>query len=59
MSYSYQTDIETGRYYTPYGVYQEAEALLEALRKLRTSEITVCHLALVLLPPLTNSYAGD
>ncbi|ENH71719.1 Ankyrin-1 [Fusarium oxysporum f. sp. cubense race 1] len=40
MSYGYHTDIETGRYYTPRGVYQEAEALLEALRKLRTSEIT-------------------
>ncbi|KAF5713778.1 ankyrin 1 [Fusarium mundagurra] len=41
MSYGYHTDIERGRYYTPCGVYQEAEALLEALRKLRTSEITV------------------
>ncbi|KAF5974771.1 ankyrin 1 [Fusarium coicis] len=40
MSYGYHTDIETGRYYTPSGVYREAEALLEALRKLRTSEIT-------------------
>ncbi|QGI80032.1 hypothetical protein CEK25_006761 [Fusarium fujikuroi] len=40
MSYGYHTDIEAGRYYTPCGVYQEAEALLEALRKLRTSEIT-------------------
>ncbi|KAH7177288.1 ankyrin repeat-containing domain protein [Fusarium sp. MPI-SDFR-AT-0072] len=40
MSYGYHTDIETGRYYTPCGAYQEAEALLEALRKLRTSEIT-------------------
>ncbi|KAF5700246.1 ankyrin protein 1 [Fusarium globosum] len=39
MSYGYRTDIEAGRYYTPCGVYQEAEALLEALRKLRTSEI--------------------
>ncbi|KAI1010438.1 hypothetical protein LB503_004992, partial [Fusarium chuoi] len=40
MSYGYHTDIENGRYYTPCGVYHEAEALLEALRKLRTSEIT-------------------
>ncbi|KAF4435097.1 ankyrin 1 [Fusarium acutatum] len=40
MSYGYHTNIETGRYYTPCGVYQEAEALLEALRRLRTSEIT-------------------
>ncbi|KAF5686699.1 ankyrin protein 1 [Fusarium denticulatum] len=40
MSYGYHNDIETGRYYRPCGVYQEAEALLEALRKLRTSEIT-------------------
>ncbi|SCV58166.1 related to ankyrin 1 [Fusarium fujikuroi] len=39
MSYGYRTDIEAGRYYTPCGVYKEAEALLEALRKLRTSEI--------------------
>ncbi|KAG4285125.1 hypothetical protein FPRO06_06385 [Fusarium proliferatum] len=39
LSYGYRTDIEAGRYYTPCGVYQEAEALLEALRKLRTSEI--------------------
>ncbi|KAF4501632.1 ankyrin 1 [Fusarium agapanthi] len=41
MSYGYHTDIENGRYHTPCGVYQEAEALLEALRKLRTSDITV------------------
>ncbi|KAG5783264.1 hypothetical protein H9Q73_003087 [Fusarium xylarioides] len=40
MSYGYHADIETGRYFTPCGVYQEAEELLEALRKLWTSEIT-------------------
>ncbi|VTT80701.1 unnamed protein product [Fusarium fujikuroi] len=45
MSYGYHTDIEAGRYYTPCGVYQEAEALLEALRKLRTSEITALAMA--------------
>ncbi|PNP78022.1 hypothetical protein FNYG_08748 [Fusarium nygamai] len=39
MSYGYHTGIDTGRYYTPCGVYQEAEALLEALRELRTPEI--------------------
>ncbi|EMT67993.1 Ankyrin-1 [Fusarium odoratissimum] len=39
MSYGYHTDVEKGRYYSPYGIYQEAEALLEALRELRTPEI--------------------
>ncbi|KAF5537760.1 ankyrin 1 [Fusarium mexicanum] len=41
MSYGYHTDVENGRYYTPCGVYHEAEALLEALRQFRTSDITV------------------
>lgn len=59
MSYGYHTDVEKGRYYSPYGIYQEAEALLEALRELRTPEIKVCCPTPVIGMSLNNVSAGS
>jgi hypothetical protein len=58
MSYGYHTDLEKGRYYSPHGVYEEAEALLESLQDFRKPEIKVRCPMLVIDTPTTNASIG-